>query len=895
MTAVPPVPHRRPWPEGPVVAALIAGLVATFCYLVQLTPGLGWSDSPELAGVAHTLGIAHPTGYPFWSLAGHLFGMLPGLPADPALRANALAALLGGATVGVLTLVGWRLGGLLRLGPMPRFLRYGAALLPAATFAGLPLFTAQALSAEVYTLHTLMSGLLLLIGLEGALAAEGIGGPLRPVSNGISDQTGDDGRGGRVLLLAYLAGLGLANQATLLLYVPALVVLLLWWLRPESPMDRLPGSGRHRVAAALPWLPVALLAGLSLYLLIPLRALHAPPFDWGGADNLRDLGRLLTAAEFRGRPGPLDPVTPLTIWVRLARGLGLPLLLLALAGWVWAGLRRHRLGLLALVWLLSPLLFLLLGLDLPEAALLPFHLLLTLGLGALMLLGSERLVARMGPVRGGWTGIAGVVVLLGIGPLGGQLRRPGEAVLSRTWGPQVWLEGVTASAAGAAEPSPEAIARVFTEDNTTAFALWYQERVAGHFPNVKGIFLPLVREEWYRRELTGRIPGLKVPRMRRGVEDSPPSVAGRALVEANRGVEGVPVLVSPLGLPPGEEYGVLVPQGLLLRCEPPGYRPTSSDRERHGTIMRRWAPAFQSEVPELDPASRAIWSSRHRLLGEAWARLGVPEAARVEYEAGIRIDPRRVETWSAYGEFLKSVGDWVGAEQVFRRGLELAPGDRLLTFEVVRALARQGAYTGADSLLLPEVPAGIERWEYLQLRARVRSGLGRLEEAEEDLREASGLAPASGNVQNDLGVLLLRLGRTGSAREAFQKATELEPDLAEGWANLGALDLQARRLAEAGRELARAVEAGATDPQVRYALGLVHFQLGNLADAQTVLRENLRLQPRHADTYLLLGLVQERLGDRSAARQTLELGRMSVPDDPRFALQLRRLGVIPPR
>jgi tetratricopeptide (TPR) repeat protein len=894
MTAVPPVPRRRPWPEGPVVAALIAGLAAALFYLLQLTPGLGWYDSPELAGVAHTLGIAHPTGYPFWSLAGHLFGLLPGLPADPALRANALAALLGGATVGVLALVGWRLGGLLRLGPVPRSLRYVAALLPAVTFAGLPLFLAQALSAEVYTLHTLMSGLLLLVGLEGALAAEGIGGSLRPISNGLSGPGGDDGTGGRVLLLAYLAGLGLANHATLILYVPALVVLLLWWLRPENPIDPLPGSGQHRVAEMLPWLPVALLAGLSLYLLIPLRALHAPPFDWGGADNLRDLGRLLTAAEIRGRPGQYDPVSPLTIWVRLARGLGLPLLLLALAGWIWAGLRRNRLGLVALVWLLGPLLFLLLGLDLLEDALLPFHLLLTLGLGALMLLGSERLVAWIGPVRGGWTGIAVVVVLLGIGPVGGWLRQPSENALSRTWGPQAWLDGVTASAAGAAEPSPEAIARVFAEDNTTAFALWYQERVARHFPNVKGIYLLLAREEWYRRELTARIPGLNVPRMRRGVEDLPHSVAGQALVEANRGVAGVPVLVSPIVLPPAEEYGALVPQGLLLRCEPPGYRPTTSDLERHAAIQRRWAPAFQSEVPELDPASRDIWSSRHQLLGEAWARLGFSEAARIEYEAGIRINPRRVQTWYTYGEFLKAVGDWAAAEQVFRRGLELAPGDRLLGFEVVRALAQQGAYTAADSLLNPEVPAGIERWEYLQLRALVQSGLGRLGEAEEDLREAAGLAPASGSVQNDLGVLLLRLGQTRPAREAFLKATELEPDLAEGWANLGTLDLQARRLEEAGRELARAVEAGATDPQVRYALGLVGFQLGNLAAAQTVLRENLRLQPRHADSYLLLGLVLERMGDRSAARQTLELGRMSVPDDPRFAQQLRRLGAIPP-
>lgn len=61
----------------PLFGALTVFLVAFIVYLLTMAPGLGFIDAGELATTASTLGIAHPTGYPLFTLIGHLFSVLP--------------------------------------------------------------------------------------------------------------------------------------------------------------------------------------------------------------------------------------------------------------------------------------------------------------------------------------------------------------------------------------------------------------------------------------------------------------------------------------------------------------------------------------------------------------------------------------------------------------------------------------------------------------------------------------------------------------------------------------------------------------------------------------------------------------------------------------------------
>lgn len=72
--------------------AIFTGLFSFIIYLLTIAPSVVEIDSGELAAVQSTLGIAHPTGYPLFSMLGYLFLSLP-LPFSKIFMANLLSAL----------------------------------------------------------------------------------------------------------------------------------------------------------------------------------------------------------------------------------------------------------------------------------------------------------------------------------------------------------------------------------------------------------------------------------------------------------------------------------------------------------------------------------------------------------------------------------------------------------------------------------------------------------------------------------------------------------------------------------------------------------------------------------------------------------------------------------
>lgn len=74
--------RHMPW-----LMALLVGIL----YLLTMAPTIGHTDSGELDAVAYTYGVAHPTGYPLFTLLGWLVTRLPF--GTPALQMNVLCLL----------------------------------------------------------------------------------------------------------------------------------------------------------------------------------------------------------------------------------------------------------------------------------------------------------------------------------------------------------------------------------------------------------------------------------------------------------------------------------------------------------------------------------------------------------------------------------------------------------------------------------------------------------------------------------------------------------------------------------------------------------------------------------------------------------------------------------
>jgi hypothetical protein len=221
--------------------AVILGLASLVLYVTTAAPSVAtiFDDSLEFQVVLPTLGIAHPSGYPLFTLAGKLATLL--IPfRDPAGRANLFSAAAAAVAIGLLYLVACRFSGN-RL----------AAALATAVFAISPAWWSQSTIAEVYAPHGLLMILFLYLLLQWERGKRG------------------SSRTDRWLAAAALvAGLGLAHHRMIALLFPAALAFVLW---TDPALLRQPRR----------WLaPVLLLAApLLLYLYLPIRGQAVTSLD----------------------------------------------------------------------------------------------------------------------------------------------------------------------------------------------------------------------------------------------------------------------------------------------------------------------------------------------------------------------------------------------------------------------------------------------------------------------------------------------------------------------------------------------------------------------------------------------------------------------------------------
>ena len=71
---------------------LVTAFFVFIVYLFTLAPSVVQIDSGELAAVQATLGIAHPTGYPLFTMIGYIFSLIP-LPFTKIFQLNILASI----------------------------------------------------------------------------------------------------------------------------------------------------------------------------------------------------------------------------------------------------------------------------------------------------------------------------------------------------------------------------------------------------------------------------------------------------------------------------------------------------------------------------------------------------------------------------------------------------------------------------------------------------------------------------------------------------------------------------------------------------------------------------------------------------------------------------------
>lgn len=264
-----PVAERPVPPSLGARMALVFVFVASLAlYLRTLLPGMAFDDWGEMQTVPHVLGIAHPTGYPTYILTAWLFELLP--LGSIAFRANLFAAVCVAVALTAMTST------TLRLGVRPTI----AA--PAAVATGaIGSIWASAVVAEVNALHLAFIALIV----DRSLAwADGL-------------RTRDLALGG------LLIGLSLGNHLLTAFVAPSFVLFVLWAGR-WTLLER----GRLILVPVL-----AGLAGLAVYLYIPIAAAFSPPLPYNHPTTFEAFRFLVTGEQFRGQYGGLFTTASLGI------------------------------------------------------------------------------------------------------------------------------------------------------------------------------------------------------------------------------------------------------------------------------------------------------------------------------------------------------------------------------------------------------------------------------------------------------------------------------------------------------------------------------------------------------------------------------------------------------
>ena len=317
------MPTVDPRPPSIVIRRLVPWatvLIALVVFGATAHPGLPGGDSGELIAVAHELGVAHPPGYPLYTLLGHVWQRMLGF-VDPARSLALLSAVAQALAAGILAKA------VLRWTRRPT-----AALAAGLVWAFTAPVWKMALVAEVFALNALLAAVLFAC-LVALLVDTGDLGSEPPRRRVLVPWTA----------IFFVGGLLVAHHHTLvLLALPVVVVATARvWVRTGGIVSR-----RRVVGQAI----LGGLIGLGPLLFLPLRArvegilAWGDPVDFGGFVHhlLRgDYGTLSLEPESSGL---VADVSHVGLWLRsIPVESGAPAALLAVVG-VFAVVRRAVAG-----------------------------------------------------------------------------------------------------------------------------------------------------------------------------------------------------------------------------------------------------------------------------------------------------------------------------------------------------------------------------------------------------------------------------------------------------------------------------------------------------------------------------------------------------------------------
>lgn len=222
-----------------------------------MSPTITGFDSGDMITAAAIKGVAHPPGYPLYTMIGYLFSQVP-IGSSIVWRLNLFSALTHAITIGIMFLVYKKL-------TKNTVVSAVSSLVLAFSYT----FWLYSDFAEVFPLNDLFISLFLLVFLKW-------------------DEKNVRKGNNLLLLLSFLTGLSLTHHHTIILIYP-----LIFFYIYKKTRKFIFRDWKYLIK-----LVFVFLLGLLPYLYVPIAALQNPPINWENASTLNGFIRLVTRAAY---------------------------------------------------------------------------------------------------------------------------------------------------------------------------------------------------------------------------------------------------------------------------------------------------------------------------------------------------------------------------------------------------------------------------------------------------------------------------------------------------------------------------------------------------------------------------------------------------------------------
>ena len=272
----------------------LAGIFAFVVYLLTVSHSVAAFDCGELAAVQATLGIAHPPGYPLFTIIGYLFIHIP-LGLTKIYQLNILCSVWCAAAVVLFTYTSK-----LVLDNLPKLrtrkissisekiygktnvkdselIVYITAILSGLFFAFSLLVWLQSVSVEVYSLQIFLFTLIIFFFFKAFFYSE-------------ENETLFSGKNINWLYVSIFFGLGLSNHLMTLYLLPAFCFLYFYKY----------SFNKKSVLRFLVVASISVFIAVALYSYLIIRSNQNPVLNWGNPDDIKNAIYHISARYYKG-------------------------------------------------------------------------------------------------------------------------------------------------------------------------------------------------------------------------------------------------------------------------------------------------------------------------------------------------------------------------------------------------------------------------------------------------------------------------------------------------------------------------------------------------------------------------------------------------------------------